>query len=158
MTSIDRRAFLARTAAAGAAAGLAGIGLSPTLAAEPLVKGLPNVDKLGWRVGFSAYTFRALTAFEAIDQIAATGLRYAEMFSWQKLSPKHPDATTSPELSKPLRGELKAKVRRLRGTMIEIPRASRSVPPSITALKSSRGLSLVTAIGSRERITCLKTG
>lgn len=109
MTSIDRRAFLARTAAAGAAAGLAGIGLGPALAAEPLVKGLPNAEKLGWRVGFSAYTFRALTAFEALDQIAATGLHYAEMFSWQKLSPKHPDATTSPELSKPLRGELKAK-------------------------------------------------
>ena len=109
MPSIHRREFLARTAAAGVAAGLAGIVPGPTHGAEPLVKGLPNAEKLGWRVGFSAYTFRTMTAFEALEKIEATGLRYAEMFSWQKLSPKHPEATSSPALAKTLRDELKAK-------------------------------------------------
>lgn len=109
MSPIHRRAFLARTAAAGVAAGLAGIACRSAGAAEPLVKALPNADKLGWRVGFSAYTFRTITAFETLDKIAATGLRYAEMFTWQKLSPKHPDLAAGPALSKTLRGELKAK-------------------------------------------------
>ncbi|NLF72784.1 MAG: sugar phosphate isomerase/epimerase [Candidatus Anammoximicrobium sp.] len=109
MAQVTRRKFLACSAAAGAAAGWARFGGQPVQAAEPLVRGTPAADKLGWRVGFSAYTFRGLTLFEALDKIAAVGLRYTELFAWQKLSPQHADAKPGPALSKTLRQDLKKK-------------------------------------------------
>ena len=109
MSEIARREFLVRSAAVGAAAGLAGFGGYHVQAAAPLLKGTPNADKLGWRVGFSAYTFRGLTLFETLDKIAAVGLHYTELFAWQKLSPQHADATPGPGLSKTLRQDLKKK-------------------------------------------------
>jgi sugar phosphate isomerase/epimerase len=109
MSQLTRRKFLAGSAALGVAAGVSGFGSCPIRAAEPLVKGTPNADKLGWRVGFSAYSFRALTLYEALDKIAATGLHWVELFAWQKLSPAHPEATPSASLSDALRKELKKK-------------------------------------------------
>ncbi len=109
MSQISRRSFLTRSAAAGAVAGLSGFGGYHLQAAEPLVKGMPYTEKLGWRVGFSAYSFRSVTAFEALDKMAATGLHYAEMFSWQKLGPKNAGAKVDPALSKALRKDLKKK-------------------------------------------------
>jgi hypothetical protein len=88
-------------------AGLAGWGGVRAYGAEPLVKALPNAEQLGWRVGFSAYTFRALTAFETLDKITETGLHYTELFAWQKLSPQHADAQPGPRLSQTLRGDVK---------------------------------------------------
>ena len=109
MSRITRRSFLARSAAVGAAAGLSGFGGYHVQAAEPLVKGMPNTEKLGWRVGFSAYTFRAETLFEALDKMQATGLHYTELFSWQKLSPEQAGVKVDPGLSKALRKDLKKK-------------------------------------------------
>lgn len=109
MLQATRRTFLAQSAALGAAVGLSGFGLHRVHAAAPLLNGTPNTDKLGWRVGFSAYTFRNLTLFEALDQIAAVGLRHAELFSWQKFSPKNPTAKPGPELLPTLRADLKKK-------------------------------------------------
>jgi len=109
MSHVTRRQFLACGAAAGAATAFSGQCGSPARAAGPLVKAMPNAEKLAWRVGFAAYSFRLVTAFEAIDQIAATGLQYAELFTWQKLSPANPDAQPGPGLSKTLRKDLKQK-------------------------------------------------
>lgn len=108
MQRLTRRGFLGGSAAM-AAAGLAGFPGYHVQAAEPLVKETPNADRLGWRVGFSAYTFRGLTLFETLDKIAEVGLRYTELFAWQKLSPKHPDAQPGPRLSEGLRKDLKNK-------------------------------------------------
>jgi len=109
MFHVTRRRFLAGCAAVGAAARLAGSGAARLHAAEPLVKGTPNADKLGWRVGFSAYTFRALTLFEALERIAAVGLRHVELFAWQKFSPQNPEAKPGPGLPKTLKADLKKK-------------------------------------------------
>ncbi len=109
MSRVTRRGFIAGCAAVGAAAHIAGLGGRLLHAAEPLIKGTPNADKLGWRVGFSAYTFRNLTLLEALDTMAAVGLRNAELFSWQKFSPKNPEAKPGPELPPALRAELKKK-------------------------------------------------
>ena len=38
------------------------------------------LDKLGWRLGCQAYTFRKLTLFETIDLLSAMGIRYIEMY------------------------------------------------------------------------------
>ncbi len=109
MWPVTRRTFLAQGAAASAAGWYAGFRGSYAQAAEPLVKGMPNTEKLGWRVGFSSYSFRKVTAFEALDRMAATGLHYTELFAWQKLSPQHPDARTGPGLSSSLQSDLKKK-------------------------------------------------
>jgi sugar phosphate isomerase/epimerase len=103
---LTRRNFLASSAAAGA---MAGLGSFRAHAAEPLVCGTPNADKLGWRVGFSAYSFRRVTLFEALDRMEATGLHHTELFTWQKLSPKHGNAQAGPGLSNALQGDLKKK-------------------------------------------------
>jgi sugar phosphate isomerase/epimerase len=73
------------------------------------VKGTPNAEKLGWRVGFSAYSFRSLTLFETLEKISATGLHYAELFAWQKFSPADPDARPTAGLSKTLQKDLQKK-------------------------------------------------
>lgn len=109
MSRLTRRTFLAQGAATGAAGWLAGSRGVFGHGDEPLVQGTPNSDKLGWRVGFSAYTFRALTLFETLDKIAETGLHFTELFAWQKLSPRHADAQPGPKLSKTLRRDLKKK-------------------------------------------------
>ena len=93
----------------GTTAGLIGFAGFGVQAAEPLVRCTPNADTLGWREGFSACTFRALTVFETLDKIAETGLHYTELFAWQKLSPQHADAQPGPKLSRSLRGDLKKK-------------------------------------------------
>ena len=106
MSQLTRREFLTKTAAASA---VAVTGVQSLRAAAPLVKGTPNSDKLGWRVGFSAYSFRKVTLFEALDKMAATGLHYTELFAWQILSPSNPDAKPDASLSKTLRSDLKKK-------------------------------------------------
>ena len=109
MSRVTRREFLARSTAAGAVAGLSGLTGLQVRAAEPLVKGMRNTEKLGWRVGFSAYSFRSITVFESLEKIAATGLHYAELFAWQKLSPTNPEARPTAGLSKTLQNDLKKK-------------------------------------------------
>ena len=109
MSKVTRRDFLARSAAGGAVAALTGFNGFHAHAADPLIKATPNATKLGWRVGFSAYSFRNGTLFEALDKITATGLHCTELFAWQKLSPKHPEAQSGPGLSKTLRSDLKKK-------------------------------------------------
>lgn len=106
--SITRREFLAGSTALGVG-GFLGLRGRAVQAAEPLVKGTPHAEQLGWRVGFSTYTYRALTLFETFDKIAQVGLHHAELFAWQKLSPEHPDVTIGPKLSAPLRKAIKQK-------------------------------------------------
>ena len=109
MSKVTRRTFLTRSAAVGAVAGLSGFGGLRVRAAEPLMRGMPNTEKLGWRVGFSAYSFRTVTLFESLEKMAATGLHYTELFAWQKLSPENPDAMPTAGLSPALRKDLRKK-------------------------------------------------
>lgn len=64
------------------AAAILGLALSPAAAAPP-----PD----GIEIGCCAYTFRHLTAFEAIERTKECGADVIEFFLWQKLSPEHPD-------------------------------------------------------------------
>ena len=109
MTRITRRGFLAKSAAIASVGGLTGLGRNRNCEGAPLTKGTPNADKLGWRVGFSAYSFRTVTLYEALDKMAATGLHCTELFAWQKLSPANPDAKPGSGLSKALQKDLKKK-------------------------------------------------
>ncbi|MFO7902674.1 MAG: sugar phosphate isomerase/epimerase family protein [Planctomycetota bacterium] len=109
MTRVTRRTFLAGGTAVGLASTLTDLTQKATHAEEPLVKGTPAADHLGWRVGVSTYTYRGVSLFEALERIARVGLSYAELFTWQSLSPQHPDAKPNPQLSKTLRTSLKQK-------------------------------------------------
>lgn len=67
-------------------------------------------EKLGWKLGVQAWTFRDRTAFEAIDTVRALGLKYIELYPGQKLSPKHGEAKVGPEMTMDLLQALKQKL------------------------------------------------
>ena len=56
---------------------------------------LSPAEALGWRLGFQAYTFRALSFAETVDIAGAMGIKYIEIYPGQRLSPDKPDAKTS---------------------------------------------------------------
>ena len=56
-------------------------------------------EKLGWRLGVQAWTFRDRTAFEAIDTAAQLGLKYIELYPGQVLSPEEKDVKVGLDMS-----------------------------------------------------------
>lgn len=67
--------------------------------------------KLGWRLGVQAYTYRALTFFEAVDKASALGMHYIEAYSRQKVSKDHGAAVTSPDMSDEVVQAVQAKLK-----------------------------------------------
>jgi sugar phosphate isomerase/epimerase len=68
-------------------------------------------EKLGWRLGVQAWTFRDRTAYEAIDTAKKLGLKYIELYPGQALSPDKPDAKVGVDMSDDQRDGLKHKLR-----------------------------------------------
>ena len=64
-----------------------------------------------FEVGCSAYTFRHLTAFEAIEKTKECGADVIEFFLWQKLSPEHPKVVLDMNLPDEHIEALKAKLK-----------------------------------------------
>ena len=64
-----------------------------------LAAGLWDAQAGSMECGVSAYTFRQVTAFEAIEKAKACGAEVIELFLWQKLSPEHSDVVLNPSLS-----------------------------------------------------------
>ena len=62
-----------------------------TAAEEPAGAGAPNAEALGWRLGCQLWSFNRFTFMEAIDKVASLGLKYAEAFPGQRLSPDLPE-------------------------------------------------------------------
>ncbi len=56
-------------------------------------------EKLGWRLGVQAWTFRDRTAYEAIDTAAKLGLKYIELYPGQALSPEQKDLKVGADLT-----------------------------------------------------------
>jgi len=67
-------------------------------------------EKLGWRLGTQAWTFRDRTAFEAIDTAAKLGLKYIELYPGQPLRPDQKDAKVGPDLTEAQRDALSQKL------------------------------------------------
>ena len=65
----------------------------------------------GIEIGCSAYTFRHLTAFEAIEKTKECGGDGIEFFLWQKLSPENPKVILNSDLSDEHIAALKAKLK-----------------------------------------------
>ncbi len=68
-------------------------------------KPLTSAEKLGWRLGSQAYTFRLFTFFEAVDKVASMNLKYIEAFPGQKVTADS-EETMGPDMSP----EMKKKV------------------------------------------------
>ncbi|MBI5684922.1 MAG: sugar phosphate isomerase/epimerase [Verrucomicrobia bacterium] len=85
------------------AAAILGLAFCFTATAGSLPKGM--------EIGCSAYTFRHLTAFEAIEKTKECGADVIEFFLWQKLSPENPKVILNADLSDEHIAALKAKLK-----------------------------------------------
>jgi sugar phosphate isomerase/epimerase len=94
MDSLDsplrRRSFLKTAGIAAAGLALGGARGTCAWADGSAPDASPHAEKLGWRLGSQAYTFRNLSFFDAVDQIAAIGLGYVEAYPGQTLSKEKP--------------------------------------------------------------------
>lgn len=59
-------------------------------ASTPAVRDDSAAEKLGWRLGTQAWTFRDRTTFEAIETAEKLGLKYMELFGGQPMSREKP--------------------------------------------------------------------
>lgn len=81
----------------------------PTIPSARLTPALAAQEKLGWRLGITAYTFHKYTLFETIEKTEQVGLTYLGGLSFQKVSkdiPKNFDARLSDEELKAIRLKL----------------------------------------------------
>jgi len=122
---IDRRAFLkAAGAVAASAAGCRPADKAP-LTAERVQPATPNAEKpnaekpsaekpsaekIGWSLCCQLYTFRRFAFYDAIDMVAALGVRYVEPCFFLRLDRSRPALQTSEQLSAPLRKEMKQRL------------------------------------------------
>ena len=107
--SFDRRRFVKTTVAFGAGIGLGGWKVGDA-SATAVGKGAPSAKKLGWELRLCAYSFNALTFFEAVDKAKELGLTSIEAFDWQKLSPAKKSVLTGPAMSAADRKDAKGKL------------------------------------------------
>jgi sugar phosphate isomerase/epimerase len=68
-------------------------------------------EKLGWRLGVQAWTFRDRTAYEAIDAARTLGLKYIELYPGQALSPEKHDVKVGVDMSDADRDGLQQKLK-----------------------------------------------
>ncbi len=111
---LDRRSFLKSSGLLAAGAAFSGSGaFASAVEYEPgqkLADGVPNAEKLGWRVGTQAYTFHRFSLFEAIEMTASLGLKYIETFSGHRISKDEPHGMysgTPPNLREMVKQKLK---------------------------------------------------
>lgn len=90
--TLTRREFLEISAASLVAIST---GSLPTFGAEFYSGGTPNAERLGWRVGCQLYSFHTKSFREAVEMNASLGLKWAESYPGQKLTPDHSAAIGS---------------------------------------------------------------
>ena len=88
------------------------LSLGPSLAAlaGEVKLSTPSAEKLGWQVSVQLYTYRRFALFDALDKVAALGLRRAEVRTGLKLDPKRPALLVNEDLPADARRELKARL------------------------------------------------
>src|SRR4030095_340238 len=72
----------------------------PTSATPQSARADTAAEKLGFKLGTQAWTFRDRTSFEAIDAAAALGLKYIELYPGQALSPDARNVQVGPDMGK----------------------------------------------------------
>jgi sugar phosphate isomerase/epimerase len=107
--AVDRRHFLRTAGALGAAVTLSDL-TSRWTTAKPIRASSPELEKLGWYLSCSLYTFRGVTCYEALDKITALGIRGIEPAFFLALSNDHPGMKTNESLAPEMRRELRRKL------------------------------------------------
>jgi len=105
--SIDRRGFLRGGGALVAGAAAAGLCGDLPVAAEDVKVSTPNAEKLGWQIGLQLYSYQHLPLYDALDRIAALGIRHIQPCFFLKLDKERPSLQTNQDLSAEVRKELK---------------------------------------------------
>lgn len=90
-------------------AGLAVCRFFPASAA-PVQLSTPHMEKLGWQVSVQLYTFRRFPLFEALDKVAALGIRHVEPLTALKVDSNRPDVRADENMPADVRKELKARL------------------------------------------------
>lgn len=104
----NRRQFLRTAAAITSMCAIAN--RTSAWGAAPVQIGSPHAEKLGWRLSCSLYTFRSITCYEALDKIAALGIRGIEPAFFLALAKEHPGLKTNESLPPQVRQELRRKL------------------------------------------------
>ena len=104
---IGRRQFLK-----GGTLLVAGFGIASAIPvmAEKVKLSTPNVEKLGWQLSVQLYTYRRFPLFEALDLVAALGIRHIEPLTALKVDGKRPDLRANEDMPADVRKELKSKL------------------------------------------------
>ena len=102
-----RREFLSR---GGALAVSLGLGASLSTSAREVKLSTPTAEKLLWRASVQHFTYRRYGLFEALDQVAALGLRHIEIRSNVKLDSQRPGMLANEDMPADARQELKARL------------------------------------------------
>ena len=102
---IGRRQFLK-----GGTLLVAGFGIASAIPvmAEKVKLSTPNVEKLGWQLSVQLYTYRRFPLFEALDLVAALGIRHIEPLTALKVDGKRPDLRANEDMPADVRKELKS--------------------------------------------------
>ncbi|MHB8865678.1 MAG: TIM barrel protein [Pirellulaceae bacterium] len=107
---LNRRVFLQTAGVLTAGAALAGTGSGRVLGAEVGKLSTPSAEKIGWQVGIEMYTFRSISFYEALEKIAALGVRHVEPGFFLPLDSNRPGLTTSEKLPPDVRKEMKQRM------------------------------------------------
>lgn len=104
---IGRRQFLGSSAAF-----MAGVGLHKVLpaTAAQVQPSTPTLEKLGWQLSVQLYTYRRFPLFEALDKVAALGIRHIEPLTALSVDAKRPDVRANEEMPAEVRKELRTRL------------------------------------------------
>jgi len=104
---VSRREFLWQ---GGALAVGLGFGPSVSTSAGQVKLSTPSAEKLGWRASVQHFTYRRFGLLDALDKVAALGLRHIEIRSNVKLDSQRPGMRANEDLPAAARRELKARL------------------------------------------------
>jgi sugar phosphate isomerase/epimerase len=107
--SMDRREFL-RNSGLTAGAAAAGIWGGRPLTAQEVKGSTPAMEKLGWQMGVQLYTYRRYPFLEAMEKIAALGVKHVEICFFLGLDKARPKLKMNEDLPPDVRKELKDKL------------------------------------------------
>ncbi len=107
--SMDRREFL-RNGGLAAGAAAAGLWGGRALSAQEVKGSTPCAEKLGWKMSVQLYTYRRYPFLEAMEKIAALGIRHVEICFFLGYDKARPKLKTNEDLPPDVRKELKDKL------------------------------------------------
>ncbi|OGV67691.1 MAG: hypothetical protein A2283_18240 [Lentisphaerae bacterium RIFOXYA12_FULL_48_11] len=109
-TLVNRRGFLKSSGALMAGVAAAGLWSGRNVSAEPVKLSTPCAEKLGWQMSVATYSYRRFPLYEALDKIAALGVKHIEPAFFLKLDKARPALQINENLSAEVRKEFKSKI------------------------------------------------